>query len=464
MIYKLNLLRIASPILLAAMSLALFGLLPVAAIGGPDDPVFLSSAGGAAPDLEISSDKTRLALAYYKDNGSGSGAIYLKSATASTWVTSALIGFGSNPQVAFKPGVNNIVYVVWVNGTGTAIQTARCTLFPTAAPQCVPGTTNVHSDTVNGGLGAPDVVVDSSNFLHVVWANDGIIESKRSTNADNVNNWPANPATAGNCAGNFSLNPVVGWTSGGNKLHLAFLCGGSTFNQAISVEYRRSTNGSPHSWTEASADFVIDVEINNTQTRLSNLAMVAGGSQVSLIWDGRRSGSNFSLMYAASTNEGGAWSIGPNYVPSGVPAATGPTGEDKLSTTSTVPPQEFGLRPSLVISGTNNAAVVWQARQSASCSSDPSEPNGSSDIFFAAQTTPISETLEHASSVYAIDPDLAVGSGNALHFVFMKDTSPSSCVGGAALAYRIAYRGPFTNHDSDQGEESNGVFLPIIIK
>ncbi len=475
---KLKLLKVVGLALLAPLALLLF-MLPVQAIGGPD--ITISSKGAAGPDIEISPDGSRVAVVYYKQDSitPGAGAVYLKSATANPngWVSSTFLGLGSTPQVAFKrsgSGANTTVYVVWVNSTSTAIQSARCTLNLTTQPTCTIGN-NVRTIGL-GNLAAPDIVVDVGNFLHVAWLNGNVIEMTRATVADSVTAWPA-PVTPGLCTGNKAEGPLLGWTDANNIVHLAFVCG-SVSTPAQSVEYRNSADSGQFS-TNAQAAFTIGSDIigSPVHTQLGNLALAAGdsgGSQVlsatvSLIWDGLRSGQNFSLMSTTSTNEGFNWPASPSvrYVPSNIDASTNPGGENKLSTTSLVPPQESGLRPSLVISGTaGNAAVVWQQKLNNGDCQDGN--NGSSDIHFVnPQFAPGTlDTLEHITpTLYSIDPDLAVGTSGIRHFVFMKDDNAANCTGGEASAYAINYRGPFTETINDKGEIGNGnVYLPIIKK
>ncbi len=468
--HRANLLKLVGPALLALLALSLFYLQPAGAIGGSD--IVLSSAGGAGPDIDISSDGTRLAVVYYKqDTTTGTGAVYLKSATANSpagagWVTSSFLGSGSTPQVAFKRGVNNVVYVIWVNSTDTQILAARCTLNATAPPAC--GGSSVVRSLQVGTLGAPDLVVDGSNVLHAAWQNGDIIETARSNAADNVSGW-SNVVTPGLCTGSKAAEPVLGWTSSNDKVHLAFLCGASA-GLHTSVEYRRSATGS-HAWSEANAQFKIGNGLNDLSIihdRLDNLAMQAGGSQVSLTWDGLRTdlAQQFNLMYVASTNGGTNWNA-PIYVPSGALASGNPGGQNKLSTTSTLPPQEYGLRPSLVISGAaGNAAVVWQQKINDGNCQDAD--NGSSDIHFVdpQNTGATPQTLEHTNKAdYSIDPDVVIGTAGAQHFVFMKDSAATNCTGGVAADYRVYYRGPFTEQTNDQGETSAGqTYLPYIRK
>ncbi len=468
---KLNLWKMLSSALLASLALFLW-LFPAGAIGGTDIKL-KSSDGGAGPDIEISADGAYLAVAYYKQNSAipGAGAVYLKSASADPngWVSSTFLGLGSSPQAAFNRSVNNVVYVVWVNSSNTAIQSARCSLHSTTQPTCTTG--NSVRTTGTGTLNYPDLVVDGNNVLHVAWLNGNIIEMARATAADSVTAWPAY-VTPGLCAGSKAEAPVLGWTST-KRIHLAFLCGSASF-PATSVEYRRSVDDSPFS-ADTSKSFAIigygatadDQAISSDHSKLNNLAMAAGSAQVSLVWDGllKTSSTDFRLMSITSTDEGENWPKNgtrwyARYVPSGDDAYSSNAGENKTSTTSTVPPQEYGLRPSLVISGTaGNAAVVWQQRRGDTCGFGESS---SSDIYFAyPQTSAISDTLEHtAQEDYSIDPDLAT-----VHFVFMKDDHADECVGGDKADYAINYRGPFTYQTNDKGEIGDGrVYLPIIKK
>jgi hypothetical protein len=69
--------------------------------------------------------------------------------------------------------------------------------------------------------------------------------------------------------------------------------------------------------------------------------------------------------------------------------------------------------------------------------------------------------LANPGSNYEIDPDVAVF-GTTGHVVFMKDTTSGSSCGGSVNNYVIAYQGPFTVTDLDQGEEGGRVYLPLV--
>ena len=104
---KLKSLRIALLLLVASIALMVLVLPVLAEIGGTE--VIISSFGGGSPDIEVSSDGTFVAVTYFKQEN-GTGAVYVKSATAAAgWLTSSLVGFGSNPQLIFRTGVNILV-------------------------------------------------------------------------------------------------------------------------------------------------------------------------------------------------------------------------------------------------------------------------------------------------------------------------------------------------------------------
>jgi hypothetical protein len=92
--------------------------------------------------------------------------------------------------------------------------------------------------------------------------------------------------------------------------------------------------------------------------------------------------------------------------------------------------------------------------------------NVSSEIFYAYTTTTWIDVSMVASTTaeYSIAPDIVVNPTSGIrHFTFMKDTQTANCLGGNESEYAVYYRGPFENTSNDGGE-SGGVFLPIILK
>lgn len=433
-----------------ALSVAASLLLPVfALIEGTD--VNISSLGGGSPDIEVSSNGQFVAVTYFKQEN-GDGAVYVKSATAADgWLTSSLVGFGSNPQLAFKAGSNDTVYVVWARNDGAAIQSAECTLSALTPPTCTTSSTDVRTADA-GSLENADVAVSSNGFIHVVWVNNGVIETARSTAANSLAGWSGATTVSG---GGNDQKPVIAWASGGSgRLHLAFLRG----NPATSVEYRRSADSS-HSWS-STQNFALGAKVlgGGVHDELDNPTIAASGSNVFVSFDAHRTSSNnFSLIQASSTDSGTSWPVDPTYAPSGLAATTNDVNEAKASQDVGVPSQEAGLRPSLAISSTS-AALVWQEIPGQCSLFAPST------IHFA--NPPSSAGFDVLSNDgdddFMIDPDLAV-SGTTRHIVFMKDIDVG-CPGDFAADYIITYRGPFTTTTNDRGEDDNGVFLPLLRK
>lgn len=437
---------------LLALSLAAGFIWSAAAEIGGADIHFSGSFGGASPEIVVSSNGQFAVVTYYKQDAQNNrGAVYVKSGTASNgWLASTFLGLGSNSRLAFRNGSNTIVYVVWASGDGKAIQTAACTVSAAAPPVCAPGA-NVQTTSVDA-LDFPDIAVDSSGFIHVVWENNGAIQSARSTSANSLAGWSAAATISGSGT---DQKPVLAVS--GSNLHLAFLRGATP----TSVQYRSSGTGS-HSWS-GSTSFAIGGAIigGSVHDRLDNPAIAASGNNVFLAWDAHRIGTNsFSLIQATSADNGSSWGSSPTYAPSGGATNLSSAGtESKPSNSSGVPIQETGLRPSLAISGTN-AVIAWQ-QAPGTCGTTTFDP---STIFFASSLTGgTSETLTNYDNDYMADASLAVAAGGVRHFVFMKDNNADGdCAGGEASDYRITYRGPFTNTINDKGE--GGTYLPVIRK
>lgn len=438
---------------LLALSLAAGFIWSAAAdIGGPDIH-FSGSFGGASPEIVVSSNGQFAVITYYKQDAQNNrGAVYVKSGTASNgWLTSTFLGLGSNSRLAFRNGSNTIVYVVWASGDGKAIQTAACTISAATPPVCAPGA-NVKTTDVDA-LDFPDIAVDSSGFIHVVWENNGAIQSARSTSANSLAGWSAAATISGSGA---DQKPVLAVS--GSNLHLAFLRGATP----TSVQYSRSGTGS-HSWGGLT-QFAIGVGEaiigEGVHDRLDNPAIAASGANVFLAWDAHRIDTNsFSLIQATSTDSGSSWGSSPTYAPSGGATTLNVDTESKPSNSSGLPIQETGLRPGLAISGTT-AVIAWQ-QTPGTCGTTTFDP---STIFFASSLTGgTSEIVTNYDNDYMADASLAVASGGVKHFVFMKDNNADGdCAGGEASDYRITYRGPFTNTINDKGE--GGVYLPVIRK
>ncbi|NJN95913.1 MAG: hypothetical protein HC875_18295 [Anaerolineales bacterium] len=259
-------------------------LLPVLALIEGED-VTISSLGGGSPDIEVSSNGQFVAVAYFKQEN-GDGAVYVKSATAADgWLTSSLVGFGSNPQLIFKANSTDTVYVVWARSDGAAIQSAECILAALTAPACTPGSVDVRT-AATGSLENPDIAVSSNGFIHVAWVNDGVIETARSTSANSLGGWSSAATISG---GGNDQKPALAWASGDSgRLHLVFLRGATP----TSVEYRRTADSS-HNWT-STQNFALGAKVlgGGVHDSLNNPTIAASGSNVFVAFDAHRTSSN----------------------------------------------------------------------------------------------------------------------------------------------------------------------------
>jgi hypothetical protein len=437
-------LKISLSGLLAAAALA--GLmLPVAAsIGGTE--INISGLGGGSPDMEISGQFVAVTYFRKESEAQKGGVVYVKSATAADgWLTASLVGFGSNPKLAFGSG--STVYVVWASSDNKAIQASKCTLSPTTPPACTAGA-NVQTATT-ASLDFPDVVVDNDGRVHVAWENDGTIQTRLTTNA-NLTTWTGSVVAV--TGGGNDHKPILAWSN--DKLHLAFR------RSSTSIQYRRSAE-TPHSWNDASNSFALGSAVHNDHDRFDNLALTASGNNVFLAWDAHQGLNDFSLIRANSVNNGGSWS-GAFYIPSLNQATNPPSASDaKASQNVGVPQQETGLQPSLAISGTSDAALVWQE-----IGGNGACPSNRATINLASFTSGAGDALtNNSNSNYLIDPGVAVtGTGViTIHYVYMRHVGVSGGCSGQITDYRITYRGPFTKTVNDRGE-GGGVYLPIVRK
>jgi hypothetical protein len=438
--------------LLAVIALAGV-ILPVSALIGGND-VNLSVVGSAAPDIEVGGNGQFLAVTYFrKENENSVGKVYIKSSTATEgWLTSQLVGFGSNPQLAFS-GNSNVVYVVWASNDNKAIQSARCTLDNSAPfttpPACVLSTTDVQTSTT-ASLDFPDVVVDDSGRIHAVWVNNGQIQSRfTSDDSPAPENWQNVVSITG--AGS-DTKPVLAWSDDNSgRLHLAFL------RSTTHVVYHFSGDSS-HNWGGPAQTFSQGGSFAPNHDRFDNPTITAKDSNVFLAWDARRtglSGADFSLLQATSTNNGTSFNA--TYAPSGGATNVSDPAELKVSLSyNETPGQEAALRPGLTISGTN-AALVWQQIPDECANFSPATIHFASPIIGAG----FDLLANDGDDDYMIDPDVAV-SGSTSHIVYMRDAD-ASCPGGLITEYLISYRGPFTETINDKGE-GGGTFLPIMVK
>lgn len=423
--------------------------------------------GSGSPDIAVNSTGDFIAATYFKISVN-QGDVFLKTASnTGGWLTSRFIGQGSNPQLAFSG--SNVVYVVWTSPNKQAIRFSRCVLGVTDLPACTSGTVFSSEDLLND----PDVVVDGSGAVVVVWESNGQIFSTRSTN--NGQSWALPPSTVAPAGNNLIFQlPQIAFAN--NLLHLAVVEKVQPVNpsdpvlgQAI-VYFNSPANTTTPGWISKKR-FERTVNITSGYDSLDNPTIAANQATVYLAWEGHRVNTpdEFGLMRSTSTNSGETWE-NPFHIPSNLEAVSSPENPGKRSRFggAIVPAQEAGLRPSLTISGTNNVAIVWQQRPADECE----VLNGSSEIFFAHNpTTWPTDMVANDSSQYSIDPDLAVGPGGVEHFVFMKDSQAQLCDGGDGSEYDIFYRGPFENKGNDQGEEdppllegSPGVYLPLITR
>lgn len=418
-------------------------------IFGNDVP--LSPVGGQLP--EIAANGSFVAMVYERNN-----LVYMRAvkATEAKWglTTQVHTVAGAVPRLAFRPSSASTVHVVWTgsNAGGQPERVIRhrfCTLANLTIT-CSGAVTNIAS-TAAGQLKTPDIAITPDGVIHVAWydTNTGQIKTARSTN--NGASW-TNGATINVSSTAFAGEPVLAATT--NQVHLAFKDKVSGFGR---VEYRR-LNKSNHSINLSRSHS--GVVFPNFSNEASNLAIAAAGSNIYLAWANQHNSNPrlYGLVGVQYTSEGSSSGQVVDITSNTVLNPGNPTA--RAAQDGATPPVEDGLRPSLVMTTTNQFAIVWQERGNVTCNPLGGGGPFTSQIHYASPSSNwgVAGTLTGVLSEYKVDPDIAVDS-NGYHIVFMKASDPGDCTGAAFGGYRIFYRGPFTETTGD-----GGIYLPIVIK
>ncbi len=444
------------------------------------DDITISGFRGASPAIDISSDGSFIAVAYYKDDGNGG--IHLKSANGDPnggWVTTRYLGNGENPRVAFSNSNSPYrVFVVWEAEDNSAIRFANCTLNLDTQPTCN-DTSNVVSGVTNAET--PDITVDGSGNLQVVWIENNNVRSASSAN--NGGSWSASFLVDDADAQNNFRTPQIAATSG--ALHVAVSRLNNSTNLGDAINYYKTTNLTSHSWpANPSETYRLGSEIDNQYNDLANPTLDAAATAVHLAWEAQTdafpgANNDFGLIHVTSTDQGDNWDAPVHTTGTQNPAVNLQDPPIASKKAVAVPAQEAGLQPSLTISSTG-FALVWQQRPLGGTIGCQEDGNATSEIYYTTDAARSdTDMVADDESQYSIDPDLSVDGSGTRHFVFMKDDDANqqttgedtSCDGGEIVDYKVFYRGPFIVTKNDQGEDPTDpdvgpptVYLPIISK
>lgn len=437
------------PVVIALIALSLIYVLPAGAQTGdevaltatqpilPGSDLLLSSGGSQnalSPEIAVSDS---FAAVVYQEGGT----VYLRSATEQLgWMpATSLTTNGLVPRLIFEG--NSTVHVIWQAADGSAIRYTTCALSIAASPVCGAATA-IRSGS---NLTFPDIVLDSSGVLHAAWVHEGDIETARSTD------WTARATLGGVNANKLALATSNGF------LHLVFVT--LTQNQPNALYYYRSLIDA-HSWQQQASHQAGEFTSGILgYDYVDNPAIGANGSQVYIVWDNLSAQQDdiYGLTGAFSNSNGdsGSWpkkTFSDDYMAyhiiSTTPTEQQPSGSDQkasLSGENVAPLQLKGLRPSVVLSGTE-LAVVWHQRPVKTNDCGLLSPdNGTGEIYFAYPHDSWSETAMVANDrdYYSFDGDAAIDPAGRKHIVFTRGEAANDCrlVGGSSLG--IYYRGPF---------------------
>ena len=269
--------------------------------------------------------------------------------------------------------------------------------------------------TLDGLSWGPDLAVDATNNIHVVWYEYDTVDSlesidyKRST--DGGTTWTATKALVSDAPGNLGT-PVIASDSN-NIIYVAWnkWIGGANFD----IYYKRSTDGGITwsaskrlTWTSGSSGSpCIAIDSSNT---------------IHIVWTDDTPG-NGEIYYKKSTNGGSTWMT------------------KRLTWNS-----GFSSKPHIAVDSSNSICIVWQDDES-----------GNTEIYYKRSTDGgTSWTTKRLTwnSGDSLDPIIAADSGGNIHIVW-HDHSP----GDGEIYYKKSTNGgaAWTSKRLTWNSENSGV-------
>ncbi len=417
------------------------------------------------PDIAAGADGNYVAVVWSEGYNTDSntkqyGRIYLKSAdeasgwearvqvfpaSASVWARDPRLVFDPNPSVPQ-------VHVVWAQASGcpscnwSSIQYTTCSL--NGPDSCNP------PSTIASGLdnaSTPDVAVDSSGGVHVVWR-----EGSDPTTG------PIKYCKKGSCGTPAGIgtgqHPSLVYAN--NFLHLVWDTGSQV---ASTIEYRRD-DPSNTSWSSSSSKTWWSSPSPGIPYQEPSLPTIgASGSAVYVVWavQSKADPDEYALEFDFSQDTGQSWLPGTfdlgHSIPENKTAAFTSTWFAEIGSASEL----YSLRPDVVVTGTGSSAyahVVWQGEEVRGATYEAwyTYLAGYSDSATWTAPTPVDTGVHDDIGL----PVIALGTAlSQTHVAFVEDANADS------FRYiDVWYAGAYGNRDNDGDVGDGPIFLPIVLK
>ena len=373
------------------------------------------------------------------------GRVELFNANQSLW--------GRDPRLVLDPNVSGKAHVVWAQASGcpscnwSSIQYTTCTIGS-------PTTCNSPTTVISGRTDAstPDVAVDSSGGVHVVWREQGA----------SFDVGPIRYCKKGSCTSPSTVasgqHPSLVYANG--YLHLVWDTSSDTDSR---IKYERDVSpgnsswdgSSPRDWWTSPPDLVQYHEP-------SYPTVGASGNAVYVVWAVQKKdeASKFALAFDFSQDTGNSWLPDPYVFRPGysIPENEAAGFSSTWRSTSIVANDLYSLQPEVAVTGSGSSAfahLVWHDR------------NINSGLYrvWYSYLAGYSDTgtwnppeLLVAESTRSVGlPAIAVGATpDKTHLAFVRDAN-------AALFqdYEVWYAGSNLNRDIDPDDKMR---LPILFK
>jgi hypothetical protein len=271
---------------------------------------------------------------------------------------------GRDPRLVFDPNVPGKVHVVWAQSSECSVinEVLSCSWSSIQHTTCMLGSTIVCNDptSVRDGLtdaSTPDVAVDSSGGVHVVWREQG----------PSFDVGPIRYCKTGSC-GSPSLvgngqHPSLAYAN--DYLHLVWDTGSST-DSTIKYAHKSLPSGS---WDGAKTWWSHPLPFWVNYYEPSYPALGASGDAVYVVWAVRNKtdSTKYALRFDFFENTGNSWLSDPYGFGSGrsVPENEATSFASTWRSIGIPADDLYSLQPEVVVTGSGSSAyahMVWQDR------------------------------------------------------------------------------------------------------
>jgi hypothetical protein len=371
------------------------------------------------------------------------GRVEVFNATSSVW--------GRDPRLVFDPSVPGKAHIVWAQASGcpncnwSSIRHTTCVLDSIIV--CDAPTTVVSGLT---DASTPDVAVDSSGGVHVVWRAQG----------PSFDVGPIRYCKKGNCGSPSTIDngqhPSLVYANG--YLHLVWDTGSNTDS---TIKYARENNLGNGSWDGGSGSKIWwgDPALV-TYYEPSYPAIGASDDAVYVVWAVRNKSdtSKYALAFDFSQDTGNTWLAGTSGFGHGIPENETAAFTTTWRSTGVAISDLYSLQPEVVVTGSGSSAhahLVWhekdmlsgfyQVRYSYLEGYSASEP----------WTPPAVAVAENTQSAGL--PAIALGATlDQTHLVFVKDANAA-----VFKDFQVWYAG---SNNIRTNDPDGKIWLPVLYK